>query len=311
MTKYSLQNFRTLLQNPTAVVGEIRALGLNTNRFYHKNYLRNDGEHIYHRDWDNLLILEGCRYDLFENLNTINGDLSPFISRGSTSAEFLKENFSDDIFHDIVYVTANPYVHKVDDGTFHKIYNLLETDWNEDVGTVLPESIVEKTIKAHKEHPNKRLLVHFMQPDYPFIGPLGQDIGHRGYGDHSTTTDDNKYTIWGKLQYNLDGITEEVVWEAYRENLELVLPHAEELIERINGKTVISSDHGNLVGDRLWPVPVKGYGHPGSLRVEELTKVPWLELECKSRREIVSEPPSSETQQNNVPEKKLEALGYL
>jgi hypothetical protein len=83
------------------------------------------------------------------------------------------------------------------------------------------------------------------------------------------------------------------------------------LIERLDGKTVITADHGNLVGERLSPVPVKGYGHPGYLRKDELVLVPWMELEYDSRREIVAESPAEDTAQPEVDKEKLEALGYI
>jgi hypothetical protein len=61
---------------------------------------------------------------------------------------------------------------------------------------------------------------------------------------------------------------------AYKENLRHVLKNVEDLLEIINGKTVITSDHGNLIGDRLSPIPVRGYGHPSGLRAPELVKDP-------------------------------------
>lgn len=32
-------------------------------------------QNVMNQDWDNLIILDGCRYDLFEEINTISGDL--------------------------------------------------------------------------------------------------------------------------------------------------------------------------------------------------------------------------------------------
>jgi len=40
------------------------------------------------------------------------------------------------------------------------------------------------------------------------------------------------------------------------------------------GKSVITSDHMNLLGERLFPVPTKGYVHPIGLHKPELLKVP-------------------------------------
>jgi hypothetical protein len=320
MKKYSIKNLLTVLRNPRAILGEVDAVGLKANRWYHRRFSENDGVHVATEEWDNLIILDGCRYDLFEAVNQLDGTLSTATSRGSTSVEFLDENFKGGTHHDTVYVTANPYAHKLDGDEFHRIYDLMKSDWDETEETVLPDRVVERTLEAAETHPNKRLIAHFMQPHYPFIGELGKEIGHRGYapkqsddeeGPHNDGGYRADYTVWGKLQYSLDGVTKESVWRAYRENLEIVLEEVEQLVEKLDGKTVITADHGNLVGERLSPIPVKGYGHPGYLRQDELVRVPWLELEYSSRRDVVAEPPAEESEQSKVDREKLEALGYI
>jgi len=42
-----------------------------------------------------------------------------------------------------------------------------------------------------------------------------------------------------------------MVWEAYNENLDIVLTEIEALLDELDGKSVITADHGNLVGERL------------------------------------------------------------
>lgn len=320
MKKYSIKNLLTVLKNPQAILGEVDAIGLKANRWYHKRFSENDGIHVAAEEWDNLIILDGCRYDLFEAVSQLDGTLSAVKSRGSTSVEFLAENFKGGTHHDTVYITANPYAHKLNGDEFHRIYDLMNSDWDETEETVMPDRVAERTIEAAEAHPNKRLIAHFMQPHYPFIGELGKEIGHRGYApkqsENGESLDDNggysaDYTVWGKLQYNLDGLTRELVWEAYRENLEIVIEEVTQLVQKLDGKTVITADHGNLVGERLSPIPVRGYGHPGYLRIDELTRVPWLELPHTARRDVVAEPPAEETEQPEVDREKLEALGYI
>lgn len=54
-------------------------------------------------DWDNLLILDSCRYDLFSEVaveDGLKGELTTFRSRGSSSSEFLKENFAGRTYDD-------------------------------------------------------------------------------------------------------------------------------------------------------------------------------------------------------------------
>jgi hypothetical protein len=72
------------------------------------------------------------------------------------------------------------------------------------------------------------------------------------------------------------------------ENLEVVLPHAATLIERLEGKTVLSSDHGHEFGGRGFPIPVVIYAHPENLRTTNLAKVRWIVFESDKRKRIRS-----------------------
>lgn len=68
---------------------------------------------------------------------------------------------------------------------------------------------------------------------------------------------------------NKDKIPKDEIIEAYEENLEIVLQHAEELAENLDGKTVITADHGELLGE-------KGlFSHPNKFEAKKLRKVPW------------------------------------
>ena len=72
-----------------------------------------DGIDIMDRDWDNLLILDACRYDLFDEVFPHNGNLDSIVSRGSDTPEFLESNFVGRSFHDTVYVSANPQTERI------------------------------------------------------------------------------------------------------------------------------------------------------------------------------------------------------
>ena len=39
----------------------------------YKRIVGNKGVHIMREDWDNLIILDACRYDMFEKVNSIKG----------------------------------------------------------------------------------------------------------------------------------------------------------------------------------------------------------------------------------------------
>jgi hypothetical protein len=82
-------------------------------------------------------------------------------------------------------------------------------------------------------------------------------------------------------------VSRERLWEAYLDNLELVLEHVWQLSDELGGRTVITSDHGNLLGERAWPVPVRLYGHPRGVRSKPLVTVPYAVIDG-TRREVTS-----------------------
>ncbi|MDS0282281.1 hypothetical protein [Haloarcula onubensis] len=269
-------------------------------------------------DWDNLLILDGCRFDMFSDsyADFLGGSLESRTSMGSASKEFMENNFYGDSFHDTVYVSANPHSHFVPEGTFHDVITLLDTAWDEETGVVLPEDVVAAARDAHETYPNKRLVVHFMQPHYPFIGELGQQIEHSGVGKRTSDGDlvsstKQSKTIWAVLHYDLADVSHEDVWEAYNENLDVVMPAVESLCHELGGKTVITADHGNLVGEWIGPLPVRGYGHPPNMYVPELLEVPWHVIEAETRRDVVSDTPVAQTDaEREIVESRLSDLGY-
>ncbi|MBC5792921.1 MAG: hypothetical protein H8Z69_02660 [Nanohaloarchaea archaeon] len=211
-------------------------------------------------DWDNLIILDACRYDLYRE---VNGEVEKRITLGSDSRQFIEETFSEGDFSDVVYVTANPHfsasnfrenIGRDVEETFHEVYHTYETDWSEENGTVMPEAVVRDAKNAKKLFPDKKLIIHFMQPHHPFVN---FDIG-------DDTVESNPWSLAerGKL-------SEEKVWKMYRDNLEFVMPFAEQLSEELGGTTVITADHGNLCGENGL------YHHPYGSDAKGLREVPW------------------------------------
>ncbi|WP_254921996.1 hypothetical protein [Halorubrum sp. Eb13] len=263
-------------------------------------------------DWDNLLILDACRYDMFSNRIDIDGELESRISLGSTSEEFMEKNFDEKQFHDTVYVNANPFIPRLnlDDGTFHAVVNCLN-DWDTELQTVRPEIVAERAREASEQYPNKRLIVHFMQPHAPFIGERGRKMIGGGWTmDHDVEKEPG---VWDQLRDGRD-ISLNTVWEAYNENLDLVLEEVKPLLTDLDGKSVITADHGNLVGERLRPIPTRRkYGHPYGVHTEELVKVPWFIMDRSNRKEISADSPVKSNDESVSDEKledRLEALGY-
>ena len=244
-------------------------------------YRKNEGILISDEPWDNLIILDACRYDMFRReyeKGSIPGKLESRISRATCTPDFLKENFGGRDFKDTVYVTSNPYVERFVKDSFHAVISVWDRGWSERYKTVLPSTMYEYTLKAAKKYPGKRLIVHFMQPHYPFISDMG--FGDTGieYLRKSMENEEEgrkEVTVWKIIEK--EKIDMKRVWEAYEENLRIALPHVKKLISILPGRNVATSDHGNAVGERFHPlIPLRVYGHPCGFRLDVLKQVPWL-----------------------------------
>lgn len=297
------------LTRPSLILSEMNAIGTELNIELQRYCNYSAGTKVFERDWDTLIILDACRYDMYAEQCKLDGDLEQCISAGSESWEFLRNNFTNDRHHDTVYVTANPHASKIEPKTFHAVENLLEDGWDPEHQTVLPEVVADAAIRAYQRYPEKRLIVHFMQPHFPFIGETGDELDHKGIDNHIENQSATEAQVWANLRYGK--VQKSLVWKAYRENLDIVLPYAERVADSIPGKTVITSDHGNLVGERVGPIPSRAYGHPRGLYAPELREVPWHVLNWDERRKIVSDPPEVEAELNSeLVEERLESLGY-
>lgn len=317
MPELTLSNAIKMVQQPRLIPGAFNNLCLQANQYIHKQS-QPDGVDVMTEDWDNLIILDACRYDIFKTNYSGNNRIERRWSKGSDSWGFIKANFVGRELHDTVYITANPFAAQIPKGTFHALINLLGEAWDNTAKTVQPEDVVAEAVTHAQKYQNKRVIVHFMQPHYPFLGPTGKSLSHAGLGEFDDQgervtehEDDGPTSVWGQLKFGIADFDEQDAWHAYQENLELVLPHAERLINTLNGKSVITSDHGNLIGERTTPLPVKGYGHPRNLFVPKLINVPWLVAEDE-RREVKSDPPEQRNMvDSKVVNNRLKHLGYI
>lgn len=268
--------------------------------------------HIEEREWDTLILLDACRYDYFYNQLEMEGDLSRVVSKGNYSWEFIEENFEGKEYHDTVYVTANPYVERVERGTFYAIESVLD-EWDPDIGTVPPQCVTKRAIECHQKYPNKRIIVHYMQPHTPHLGEIGKrvqqefDVNGRSLDDSEDTgvSIDGK-TIWDV--YEEGHITKSKLQESYRETLEIAMREVKSLVTEINGKIVISSDHGENLGEVRLGSEILGHG----IDSRKCRYVPWFELPYNDRRSVSEdEPIEHERHSEEFVKDKLEALGYV
>lgn len=266
-----------------------RHIILRTSKWLYKHA---EGFNVLSENWDHLIILDACRFDVFaeEIAKTqiyTRGKLEYRISSGSMTKEFLVNNFGTSKlkFDDIVYITANPFVDMLLKGKFYKIIPVWKDGWDYKRNTVLPKTMYEYTKRAIAQYPNKRLIVHFMQPHFPFL--TLKLPGETGFAKHREAAlqgvaDWKDKTIWDLVENGR--IPLDLVRKAYRENLKISLKYVEKIVRILGGRIVITSDHGEAFGEYLHRlIPLKVYGHPQNVRIEALVKVPWFVIEKPKR----------------------------
>lgn len=273
------------------------------------------GIQVTDEDWDNLIVLDACRADLFED---VLGE-EPFdeyrrvTSKASATSEWTKKNFAGRELGDIVYVSGNPYTSKFAANSFRELIEVWRTEFNTELGTVLPEPLIKAAVRAVDRYPRKRLITHFMQPHHPFI--TRPDVRFDGWSavdeDGDIVVNHNtQMTPWTALEKGL--IDRDTVWSAYRENLETVIEDVLAFAKKLPGRTVITSDHGNAFGERLRPIPIRVYGHPANANTKSLKTVPWAVLDDGERRAIVDDGVTLESKvDSEVMSERLKSLGYV
>lgn len=288
----------------------IRKIGREFNKLIHtrggKYSYNPQGTAILDEDWDNLIILDACRYDTFAQLADLPGQLESRYSRGSATYNFIRANFTDTQAHDIVYVSANAWFLKLRDeinSEIHKFIDLQhgdrEVNWaHKDLNVVTPETVTEAALDADDMYPQKRLIIHYLQPHHPFIGPTGQE--------HFTQQSSSLIDV-----VDVSNCSDQLLHRAYNENLTHVLSEARKLLTSLQGKTIITSDHGEMLGDRHDYVPTKDYGHHKGIFNNATVKVPWLVYTHGNRKSIKPErPPDTGDVDMSSIDKRLRDLGY-
>lgn len=271
-----------------------------------------EGEQVYEKDWDALIILDACRPDLMseieEEYSFVSPDFDTFYSLAGASDEWMNRNFTDeysDEMAETLMVTGNGFSQEHIDG---EDFLHLEEAWkyahDEEVGAVMPGPITDAAINLTREHQPERTIIHYMQPHYPFLDrpEIGTDVDPETWGENDSSKDPWDEILVG----NLD---RDEVWPLYRENLRTVMDEVSVLLDNINAdKTVITADHGNALG-RLNREEMGVHGHERKIAVDALREVPWIETSAVDRKTY--EPENNNSVRSSSSKDILEDLGYL
>lgn len=242
-------------------------------------------KNIFDYDWDLLIVLDGCRYDLMTSVNSeynFANEIEKKRSVGSKTTEWMNKTFSDRYRKELkktIYITGNPNSHKfANQKEFHLLDEVWRYGWDDELGTIPPKPITDRAISLSRSNNSQRMLLHYMQPHAPFIPDLnlgGKDSWQRITGFSDGESHNN---VWKRLEQGK--IDEDKVWDAYHDNLLLVLNNIQTLLNNIEAeKVVITSDHGNAMGE------FGIYGHPAHTPIPSLRNVPWIKTEATDSKE--------------------------
>ena len=268
------------------------------------------GTNVYEREWDVLVVLDGCRADILRSVAPdvgFLGSVETVRSVGSSSSEWLENTFlgHPETEHTAM-VTGNTWTDRyLDAEAFAALDEVWKYAWDEALATVPAAAVTDRAIALARERAPERLVVHYMQPHHPFVpAPLDGDDGLARTGDHS-----NAANPWVSLRRGETSV--ERVWAAYEANLRYVLESVGTLLDNVDGRVAITADHGNLFGE--WGL----YGHPMHTPVPALLAVPWAETTGvdSGRFEPGLTPPErlpvSRVYGAEGDRDRLDALGYL
>lgn len=268
--------------------------------------------------WKYCIILDACRFDMFSKMYDlfITGDVVPCQSPATCTIQWLNKTFTE-YYPDLCYISPVPFCnskktiyHKgimFNGGDhFYKVFDAWNDCWSNKYETVLPQVLRRYSIKQVVKHPDKRFVIHFMQPHAPFLNlePLGEMPSEGDLADADFVHDGGRYkgrmfiakiimetigmegmfrlkkrfrlkpTNSIERHYQKEHGDFKLLRKSYMLNLLTVLTEVKLLLANLpKGETVVTADHGELLGERrYW-----GHGIPKP-PLYELITVPWCRV---------------------------------
>ncbi len=246
-------------------------------------------ETVFEREWDVLVLLDACRVDLMADVareydwlpSPEAVEAGAIDSVAGSSKEWMRRTFGTvdpEVLAETAYVTGNPFSAVIlgDDHPLGLLDEVWRYAWDTDLGSIRPEPITDRTIRAHREGEYDCVIAHYMQPHMPFLEHLDVHAHHRRnrWDEPDTFVDPEMrgLDVWHRVRRG--ELDRDVAWEAYADNLRIGLDAVATLRRNVDGTLAVSSDHGNALGELgIW-------GHPDR-PVSSVRRVPWIELEAR------------------------------
>lgn len=304
------------LRNPGKIPPYIKARLLDL--YYHFDSKQTN---IYEKEWELLIILDGCRRDTMEEVSDeysfLPDSIPSITSVGGGSPDWLANTFSEQWLEEVRqtgYITGNPHTRRVLSGQMEGLFAeiggpedrlsdfdyfapLWETHWDNKLGTVPARAVSDHLIQRYRSQPSRRTIAHYMQPHFPSVpDPIGDGM------DLSNEAHWNSEDVWTLLQEGV--ITKEEAYTSYVANLRYVLDDIELVLSNLDSeRVVITADHGNAFGE--WGEYSHGKPYLGVVRT-----VPWIETSAQDKEEYTPKVEETTRGESQSVEEKLRALGY-
>lgn len=278
--------------------------------FQTRIYPGRTGIDVPNADWDTLVVLDACRADLFEEVVDLDrfDEYRSETSRASATPEWLPVVFHDE-YGDIVYVSGNPQVSRKIPDRWHRLIEVWNDAYDEEREVIQAGPIVDAAIEAREDYPDKRIILHLMQPHVPFVDrPDLHFCNYHLFEDLEMVGDERAGNVFEAAAKGI--VDENEMWGAYGDNLRYTMREVWRLVDEFDERIVLSSDHGNVVEARSWPLPFKYHQHLPNHRHPGLVTVPWAVIDG-SRPRITDDGVNSKSRATaEEVTDRLENLGY-
>lgn len=259
---------------------------------------------IWDRDWDLLVILDACRPEWMDTVQSEYGfinEVDTIHSVGSHSSEWMTSTFDEKYsqkMENTLYVTGNHYADGLEKSSLAGFVTAHDYgNWAYDSASPPASVITDLAVQAARREDWSRCIVHYMQPHKPFMtsdGGRGEvrvkdwSLGYEPYHRH----------FRGDLSV-------QDLHEAFTDNLRYVLSEVDVLLDNVDAeKVVLSSDHGQALGeDGLWDHSV-GVNHPC------VRRVPWVETTATDNQTLKPDTYAPADYDDETVSENLRHLGY-
>lgn len=259
-----------------------------------------------------LIIFDSCRFDYFQELyhNHFSGELTKVYNTNTYTKQYQRATWTGS--YDITYVAGGPVItdrnFELSDleyrpsEHFEEIVHAWNMGYSKELGVTPPEAVTEVALNCDAP----RMIVHYFQPHAPYIG----EHRHREELPDIETGSDEKIErrqesildIYDKIESGQ--ISEDELREVYISNLRRVLEATKPLVAETDRPIVITSDHGELLGE-------DGRYLHGGLPHRVLCELPWFEIKrtVGGKGEIDAKSRDENAVNDSIKEQ-LQALGY-